>query len=178
MNDSIAFVLAMNNWTPEYPRWRGNGYVGIPPSHPLYWKHYNDVSIDIHWDLTYSGNANDLRQGGIVWDYRVLGFDTAHADDDLHTRPRQKVVEETLRLKTIVDSLSKWTDNPTPWTEPRAEVDSFIESQSFRYDPKYRVEKMRSLSKANIEEIKKQLFPTPQTEPIELPNKIKLLKEE
>lgn len=152
----IAFVLAMNNWTPEFPRWRGNGYVAIPPSHPLYWKHYDDVSIDVHWGLTYSGNASDLRQGGIVWDYRILGFDTAHADDDLHTRPRQKVVEETLRLKTIVDGLSMWPNVTLSWTEPISRPIRNNFWAEMKWYTKEELERMVQCS-------------TPQTEPIESP---------
>lgn len=53
-----------------------NGYIGLPKSHPYYGKDYNDIDVEVHGGLTFSG------QGG-RWDkhYWWIGFDCAHAGD-------------------------------------------------------------------------------------------------
>jgi|SRR3972149_5302496 len=30
------------------------GYVGVPPSHPMYHKEYDDINVDVHGGLTFS----------------------------------------------------------------------------------------------------------------------------
>lgn len=52
------------------------GYVGIPKTHPLFGKHYDDTCIQIHGGLTYSDSDADWG-GGLWW----FGFDCAHAGD-------------------------------------------------------------------------------------------------
>lgn len=65
--------------------WLGSlcGYVAVPPSHPYYGKHYEEVDLHAHGGLTYSNPC----QGDIchktdiedkVW---WFGFDCAHAGD-------------------------------------------------------------------------------------------------
>src|SRR3990167_548793 len=34
------------------------GYLGVPPNHPWYGKHYNNIDCDVHGGLTYSEHEN------------------------------------------------------------------------------------------------------------------------
>lgn len=68
------------------------GYVGVPSTHPAFEKGYNDVLVDVHGDLTFSGKCHPVEKfKGIchiveegdddnVW---WLGFDCAHSGDEL-----------------------------------------------------------------------------------------------
>lgn len=89
----------------------GNGYVIIPKSHPFYEKSYDELNdiIDVHGGLTYSSYVN-IRSKKIYvpeltnedlgcW---MIGFDTAHWNDTLHSCPKEYVILETLNLKMQV----------------------------------------------------------------------------
>jgi hypothetical protein len=60
------------------------GYVGLPPGHPDYGKHYDDVEVDVHGGLTYSERCDGLvchrsdDEAPALW---WLGFDCAHWQD-------------------------------------------------------------------------------------------------
>src|SRR3972149_3789558 len=47
------------------------GYVGVPPSHPMYQKKYSDIDVVVHGGPTFS------HLGG----FRGVGFDCAHLGD-------------------------------------------------------------------------------------------------
>lgn len=97
-----------------------NGYVAVPPEHPYHGKDYDKPLVDVHCGLTFAASAAEinsaLRKG--FWqnlefigdetelpdDYWVCGFDTLHCYDTLQTMPRERCVEETLKLK---DQLEK-----------------------------------------------------------------------
>lgn len=68
-----------------------NGYVSLPIGHPWYGKNYVDelYEVDVHYGLTYS-EEEDGR-----W---VIGFDTAHTDDELRNWDRENVRKEANRL--------------------------------------------------------------------------------
>ena len=91
-----------------------NGYVAVPPSHPLHGKRYDDpdVDIDIHGGLTFSESMADLNEEAfaadiecidfdnfdeIPKDYWVFGFDTMHYDDGPHL-DRDWCINETKDL--------------------------------------------------------------------------------
>jgi len=82
--------------------WR-NGYVAVPPSHPLWGIDYNNVEhIDVHGGLTYS-EMNDvpglfIDHPEIPNNYWVFGFDTKHWDDTEEKWPKEAVEAETKRL--------------------------------------------------------------------------------
>lgn len=75
------------------------GYVGVPPGHPFYGSHYDDVDVDVHGGLTYAASCH----GGICHDPPPgeddsrwwLGFDCGHWDDGT---PRLKSLAETDRM--------------------------------------------------------------------------------
>ena len=52
------------------------GYVYIPQGHPCFDKFCEDIDVQIHGGLTYSGLT---KLNGI--DYYIVGFDCAHYDD-------------------------------------------------------------------------------------------------
>jgi hypothetical protein len=51
-----------------------NGYVRLPEEHKYYQKGYNDIPIECHGGLTFTG---DLEEDGDFY----IGFDTAHYRD-------------------------------------------------------------------------------------------------
>jgi hypothetical protein len=83
------------NGFPVIQRGWGNGYVAIPPTHPLYEIHYDNVDIDIHGGLTYSQHGSGIY---VPKDWWVFGFDTSHYNDNLTRWPKEAVEAETKRL--------------------------------------------------------------------------------
>ena len=92
-----------------------NGYVAVPPEHPLFGRHYDYPEIYIHGGLTYSNsseevfenldmNAIEMLDGKIPKGYWVFGFDTLHAGDNPDTCSREWCIEETNRLKNILEN--------------------------------------------------------------------------
>lgn len=63
------------------------GYVAVPPGHPAYEQHYDDVDVAVHGGLTYGahcmvdGPVCHTPQAGEPDDVYWLGFDTAHLQD-------------------------------------------------------------------------------------------------
>ena len=93
-------VLDLSN---HLKRGWGNGYVAIPPSHPLWGLDYSSVyTIDVHGGLTYSELNNSygmFRQNPeLPNNYWIFGFDTAHSGDTLEKWPKEAVEAETKRL--------------------------------------------------------------------------------
>lgn len=90
-----------------------NGYVAIPPEHPLYEKTYDaayEAGIEAHGSLTFSASMPEIFRnfdsecvewldGEIPEDYWVFGFDTIHGGDTLAFWNREKCIEETKKLK-------------------------------------------------------------------------------
>lgn len=79
----------------------GCGYVIIPENHHLHGKHYSEIDVDVHGDLTFS----DLITDELIerwpelspsdkgkW---IVGFDTAHAGDNIVKWPKELVQAET-----------------------------------------------------------------------------------
>jgi hypothetical protein len=80
----------------------GNGYVVISKEHPLYGKTHDELNefLDIHGGITFSDYAKGIiKRKGINDDDWVIGFDTCHYDDTLENWPKEKVKEETKKLK-------------------------------------------------------------------------------
>ena len=83
-------------WYVMHYGW-GNGYVGLPSWHPYYKIDYNEIPIDCHGGLTYG----HLDEDDDLW---VIGFDTAHSDDDKIKWPKERVQEE---CESIVEQCMK-----------------------------------------------------------------------
>ncbi|MFA5166872.1 MAG: hypothetical protein WC449_06305 [Candidatus Paceibacterota bacterium] len=109
---TIPFTVE-NTWTPKGSShgW-GNGYVAIPPGHPLFGMDYNDLNdaINIHGGLTYGEiydhedfetlNRPDLEG------HWIFGFDTCHYADNQENWDLFKVAVEAVDLKRQLDSLA------------------------------------------------------------------------
>ena len=70
------------------------GYVGVPPTHPGYGKHYDDTEVfedypDVHGGLTFADDCAETddesqhicHTDGLCEDVWWFGFDCAHAGD-------------------------------------------------------------------------------------------------
>jgi hypothetical protein len=97
----LKFKTATHRYRPH--GW-GNGYVAVPPSHPLWGIDYGNVDqhLDVHGGLTYSELKIPYMTGkgfpDIPSNYWVFGFDTSHWDDTLKTWPKKAVEAEAKRL--------------------------------------------------------------------------------
>lgn len=63
------------------------GYVILPEGHPWVGKHYSDIEVEVHGDLSWSGKTSDG-----LWQ---IGFDCAHAFD---LKPRMDLRPESGNL--------------------------------------------------------------------------------
>lgn len=92
-----------------------NGYVAVPPEHPLFGSDYDYPEIHIHGGLAYSKSSGEVFEifdmsafemldGDIPEGYWVFGFDTFHLGDNPVTRSREWCIEETNRLKEILEN--------------------------------------------------------------------------
>jgi hypothetical protein len=56
------------------------GYVAVPPEHKLHGEDYDNVEVDVHGGLTYSGSDRSeypVAAAGMFW----FGYDCAHLGD-------------------------------------------------------------------------------------------------
>jgi len=72
-----------------------------------------DLLLDVHGGITFSGTVNekflekaefissDKNLDGRYW---VFGFDTAHFQDNEVNWPKERVIEETLKLKEMLEN--------------------------------------------------------------------------
>lgn len=56
-------------------------YVEIPKQHKYFCKDYNDIDIDVHGGLTYSGDWLMVSEDKKIENSWFLGWDYAHCDD-------------------------------------------------------------------------------------------------
>jgi len=100
--------IVENTWLPRNSSnfdfgW-GNGYVLIPIGHPLHGKNYDDINVNVHGGLIFSGLVNitmvevyklDKEDIG-TW---CVGFDTTYNNDTLREWTKERVQEETNKLR-------------------------------------------------------------------------------
>lgn len=85
-----------------------NGYVAVPPHHPLWGMDYDQVNelVSVHGGLTYSGAYNEklvsnailLSEDEVPADSWIFGFDTMHFQDNLLNCNEQFCKDETINL--------------------------------------------------------------------------------
>jgi hypothetical protein len=96
------FVIAKPSHTNFDTGW-GNGYVKIPVGHPCYGLDYdtihNNYDINVHGGLTYSDYDQDDKY------YWVVGFDTAHYNDNIRIWSKERVEQETQELMNQLETL-------------------------------------------------------------------------
>lgn len=94
-----------------------NGYVAVPPEHPYYGKDYDKPLVDVHGGLTFDASAKEVNERWkslefigdeteLPDDYWVFGFDTLHCNDNITNWPRERCVEETIKLKEQLEKMS------------------------------------------------------------------------
>lgn len=72
------------------------GYVVLHEQHPLYRVDYNDIYIDCHGGLTYSGDAVAGKKDG--W---YIGFDCAHSYDKQDIDLINLNTDEDIKRRTL-----------------------------------------------------------------------------
>lgn len=99
-----------------------NGYVAIPPCHPLYGVSYHEASkiVVVHYGLTFSALAEELQNeewynytecigfdsfDEIPKDYWIFGFDTIHNTDGSH-QDREWCIAQTKDLMKQLDIIT------------------------------------------------------------------------
>lgn len=101
INKESKSYLFLNEFFNERAGW-GNGYVAVNKGHPWYKKHYHEVNLDnnlhVHMGFTYS------QKHGKYW---VLGFDTAHCNDDIKKWPKRQVLKHTKEIAEYAKKLIK-----------------------------------------------------------------------
>lgn len=119
--NSVTHNVNSRKSTFKYECGWGNGYVLIPKGHKFYGLEYDDIDVNVHGGLTYSGiylgwiekyeeDGNDyeldinlkkkIDKNGyeFLMDYWVLGFDTAHYGDNLINCTKNYVLAQTKLL--------------------------------------------------------------------------------
>ncbi len=96
-----SFVLE-NTWLMGMDVGWGNGYIVIPKDHPWYMKDYDEIDVDVHCGLTFGRLIDKAEKDNPFYPYLgeyVIGFDTAHYQDNLQNCPKEYVEAETEKLK-------------------------------------------------------------------------------
>ena len=100
-----------------------NGYVAVPPEHPLHSKDYDKANeyISIHGGLTFAASVDEIKHDGwrddteginidkfddLPKDYWVFGFDTMHYDDGSHL-DREWCINETKDLMKQLENIKE-----------------------------------------------------------------------
>lgn len=111
---TIAFLITTPNLMPmktgEY-----NGYVAVPPEHPLYGKGDSAEEVealDVHGGVTYTGKIEHLPYPSKLLDHKeiprdwwVFGFDTCHYGDNPDKWNCKTVASETRKLQAQLENL-------------------------------------------------------------------------
>jgi len=95
----LQYTIVENTWMSNnnHEHGWGNGYVDLPPDHPMYGKDYDDMPVRIHGGLTFAEKQEDG-----MW---RVGFDTVHAGDTLGKWPKEEVEKETRYLVEQLEEL-------------------------------------------------------------------------
>lgn len=99
---TVEFIYKGFECLIRLAEWSGhlNGYVKIPKTHPAYFKDYDELDIECHGGLSFSGFLTD-RKGERKW---YIGFDCAHAGD---LTPR---ISEQFPISNLLFGYEIWRD--------------------------------------------------------------------
>lgn len=103
-------ITKENTWFPGMNHGWGNGYVIIPKGHKMHGVGYDDIPVDVHGGLTFSEHIDEELQKAWGLDESdignyIVGFDTAHYQDNLQRWPEESVQLETDRLKQQLEAI-------------------------------------------------------------------------
>ncbi len=93
---------------------RWNGYIGVPNWHPYFDKDYDEVSLDAHGGLTFSGRFD------LASDRWFFGFDHLHGfsgDTGGHDHKREDVMKEVEDLYEQCEKVRKDAGVEPPKTD-------------------------------------------------------------
>lgn len=118
---------------PSFKHGWGNGYVAVPPEHPLWGKTYFDddfPDLCVHGGVTFTEpcvygeetaaskikilsryvgqrylqlQRGECLDGDIPDDWWLIGFDTTHLGDNEENWPKERVIEETTKLQKQIE---------------------------------------------------------------------------
>lgn len=110
VGSSLTTPNLMYRETGEY-----NGYVAVPPEHPLYGKGDSAEEVealDVHGGVTYTGKIECLPYPYELLDHKeiprdwwVFGFDTCHYGDKPDEWNLERCTEETRKLQKQLEEL-------------------------------------------------------------------------
>lgn len=113
---SISFVktIVLSCFDSD-DRGAGNGYVAVPPTHPLYGKNdceiYEENCIRVAGEISFAANAEAVRKrlgcvpDSIPSDWWIIGFDTACTCMATKNWPMARVIKETEYMKNQIDKM-------------------------------------------------------------------------
>lgn len=111
---TIAFLITTPNLMPMKTG-AYNGYVAVPPEHPLYRKGYDKPEVeklDVHGGVTFAYTADKLPTATEYLDHKVpprdwwvFGFDTCHYGDNSDKWNLENCTKETRRLQKQLEEL-------------------------------------------------------------------------
>jgi hypothetical protein len=103
----ISFTIS-NEYREEVCGW-GNGYVAVPPSHPLHGADFNSWEgdtphLNIAREITWCDSAGRLKEepNTIPSDWWVIGFDTTYRKDTPENCSKEYVERLTEELRQQV----------------------------------------------------------------------------
>lgn len=113
---SISFVKTMVlSCFDSEERGAGNGYVAVPPTHPLYGKTDFEIfeanCLHVAGELSLAMNADAARKllecvpDSVPGDWWIIGFDTMCMGMTTANWPMARVIEETKKMKEQIDSM-------------------------------------------------------------------------
>lgn len=104
MKDLTPISFTISNENRSIVCGWGNGYVAIPPTHPLYradfmsWED-DTPHLNVPREITWCDSAGKLNgEPAIPADWWIIGFDTCYRRDTLETCPKEYVEELTKKL--------------------------------------------------------------------------------
>ena len=134
-------LIVENPFVTGIPHGWGNGYVAVPPEHPLHGVIYYDVrfpNIIVHGGVTFTepcvygertaASGRKIAQSSVgkrCWqlqhgepldgeipdDWWLIGFDTYHHDDNANNWPRERVIDEVTELQRKLEKMFKLKTN-------------------------------------------------------------------
>lgn len=128
-------LIVENTFVTNIPHGWGNGYVAVPPEHPLYGVVYHNIkfpNIIVHGGVTFTEpmmvgcrtfgsnmaveeeyigkrqplfNTAELLDGEVQDDWWLIGFDTCHHDDNANNWPKERVIDEVTELQKKLEKM-------------------------------------------------------------------------
>jgi hypothetical protein len=87
------------------------GYIALPPNHPYYGEHYDDIPVEVHGGLTFADEGDGKRRlKGYWW----IGFDCGHSNDYIPFLGPPRKYLRYRNIKYVTNELKKLARQLTP----------------------------------------------------------------